>query len=122
MKKRLIKVGFIIMIALGFFTLSALAQFGQFMKSNNDLRNYALNNWASGDEQREQQVASFVQLCLVGGPVSNEDVIKEIERGPQSNAIESCAKENNYTDIYDVVRKSDKILTSTAWPLSILVR
>lgn len=54
-----------------------VGQFGQFMRSSNDVRKHALEDWAGADQKRQEQVAEFTQACLVGKKSQERDFKKQ---------------------------------------------
>lgn len=111
----------VLVVAMG------LAQFVQIIQSNSDIRSYELNTWAYGDKQRQQQVASFTELCLKADftDEKEKDFVKRMEQELADDdkyfAIKECAKNHNYGDLYVVIKNADLILKNTAWPLSLVV-
>jgi len=102
-----------------------VGQFGQFMRSSNDVRKHALEDWAGADQKRQEQVAEFTQACLVGKKSQERDFKKAMEQqkdGLPELSIKVCAEKNDWTQLYEVVSEADSILQTTAWPLSLLAK
>jgi hypothetical protein len=101
-----------------------VGQFGQFMRSSNDVRKHALEDWAGADQKRQEQVAEFTQACLVGKKSQERDFKKQwnSKRWLPELSIKVCAEKNDWTQLYEVVSEADSILQTTAWPLSLLAK
>lgn len=122
-----IRIAVIVTILLALIIAMGVAQVGQIIQSNSDIRSYELNAWAYGDKQRQQQVASFTELCLKAGftDEKEKDFVKRMEQESADDdeyfAIKECAKNHNYGDLYVVIKNADLVLKNTAWPLSLVV-
>ena len=122
---RIAAIGMILFVGVA---VIGAAQFGQLIQSNSDIRGYALNSWADGDELRQQQIVSFTELCLAGGMTDSKDrkdFVKAIELESAGDGepfgIKACAINNNYSELYAVIENADRVLKNTAWPLSLAI-
>lgn len=119
-----IKYIFFIILLLLFM---AAGQFGQLMRSNDDVRNHVLESWAGSDKDRQDQVAGFIQTCLKNGTKAKEATFKETVEMEQKVSVrevslKTCADEHGYSELYFVVYKeADSILQNASWPLSLII-
>lgn len=101
-----------------------LGQLGQLMSSNYDIRKHALGVWAGDSQDRQERVAEFTHVCLVGNKVKKEDFKKAMKtqekEGIPEPLVKVCAEKNNHTELYNVINEADSILQTAAWPLSLL--
>lgn len=113
-------------IAVFVIFMLGVGQFGQLMASNYDVRKEALEGWAGADQERQEQVEDFAQVCLIGDTVKRKDSKEAVEihrkDGLPEPVIKVCAEKHGYIELYEVANKADSILKSAAWPLSLLYK
>ena len=111
----MLKKGLKLLLVCGVFVVSAgVGQFSQFMYSNSDVREYNLAQWAGSDAEKQQTIKAFSELCLI------EKQRTFTERVENPISIHDCALEHGFDKEFKVIKRSDTILTSYAWPLSLL--
>lgn len=103
-------------VALFLFT----GQLAQYWASLKDVRNHALDMWAGEDKARQDQVVAFKQICLEGFPSKQDS--KELNVViPNGKFIDHCVEKHGYGELLKVVNQADNVLTSVAWPTSLIV-
>lgn len=109
------KIVFTTSICLLTISSFGMGQLFQYMYSHADVRTVELHRWANNDSNRLLQVKDFTRLCLSGGPAKPDG--NEFKK-PVS--IEDCATANGLSSLFHVTTGADKILSSHAWPLSLI--
>lgn len=101
--------------ALLTLVLVGLGQLGQFLKLNDDLRLHTINEWVKFDESRKEIAELFITTCIQG---RTDYKNRNIEDKPFG--VYECGESIGATELVSVIRASDDILKSAAWPLSII--
>lgn len=99
-----------------------LGQIGQHLKAVNDVRLDSIAHWIAKDQNRAILAEEFITKCIKGKPKAHNkfDPIgdrKRIDGDPLS--VYQCGESIGASDLVAVIKGSDNVLTSYAWPLSL---
>ena len=98
---------------------AGIGQFGQYMKSSKDAREYLISDW-TGDDSARQNIVNLYKDC---GASQNEKRVKQDFRelvDKQPVTIYQCAEFTGSSEFLLVLKNAVKINKSVAWPLSLL--
>lgn len=101
--------------ALFTLVLIGFGQLGQHLKHREDLRFHVINEWVEFDESRKEIAELFITTCIQGRTYYTNRKMDDKPFG-----VYECGESIGATELVSVIRSSDYILKSAAWPLSII--
>lgn len=93
--------------------LVAAGEFGQYMKSAQDVRHDTIARWIADNPSQKQLAEKFVDKCLEGGGIQNKSIDAKVV------SVYDCGKGIGANDLVDAVKRADSTLVSVSWPLSL---
>lgn len=95
------------------FLAAGAGQFGQLLRSAEDVREAALFKWAGNNSERLAQVGIYQKRCV-------KALYRTEERSVLPITLSDCIKANHLEDVASVAQHADDTLKTAAWPLSLL--
>lgn len=100
----------VILFCVGF------GQLTQWVTSLDELRTYTLTQYQSEHQEQAELVQNFIKQCLTS-PSKEE---RSLDTPSHPISIYDCGQEIGADELVSEIKRSDGILETTAWPLSLL--
>lgn len=108
-----------VIVLVGFLFVVA-AEFGQYIKSVQDVRYNTIAKWASDNPMQKPLAQEFINVCIKSKPDKNLNLTWNSVISKQPISVYDCGARIGASGLVKAVKLSDKILVSAAWPLSII--